>query len=255
MMPDESPLDRLEELLADRALEGLTAEELAELDRLCGDAETAGLELELAAASAALAIERGETEELPPALSRRLQADAERYFATSAPAAPGRSAVMRVVPWLGWVAAAASLLVSVRTAPAPTNAVGVTREVPLMERLAGIAPRPLAPTDHRLAQGGGGTLVWSDAKQEGYLAIRGLAETDPARGVYQLWIFDETRDQRFPVDGGTFSIRDSRATTTVPFRPRLEVRRPTLFAITLEPAGGVVVSDRKRLLLTAAYSP
>ncbi len=87
------------------------------------------------------------------------------------------------------------------------------------------------------------------------MAIRGLAEVEPTRGVYQLWIFDDARDARFPVDGGMFSVRDARATTIVPIRASLPVRRPTLFAITLEPPGGVVVSDRKRILLTASSSP
>jgi anti-sigma-K factor RskA len=121
----------------------------------------------------------------------------------------------------------------------------------LEERLGRIAPVKLVATDHPLAAGAGGELVWSGDRQEGYLRVRGLGEVEPSRGVYQLWIFDDTRDPRFPIDGGMFSVRDAKNATFVPIRAPLPVRRPTMFAITLEPAGGVVVSDRKRLLLTA----
>ena len=142
-------------------------------------------------------------------------------------------------------------------------ALNVRREVPppgpraptLIERLAGASPVRLAGTDHPLARGGGGDLVWSGDRQEGYLALRGLAEVEPGRGVYQLWIFDATRGDQFPVDGGTFAVEDAETTTLVPIHPMLTVRKPTLFAVTLEPPGGVVVSDRKRILLTASMSP
>jgi hypothetical protein len=123
----------------------------------------------------------------------------------------------------------------------------------IAERLAGVPSRALTHTNHPLAKESGGSLVWNSQRQEGYLEIQGLAEVDPGQGIYQLWIFDASRDERFPIDGGTFAVANSRITTVVPIHPAIQVREPTLFAITLEPPGGVVVSDRKRILLTARY--
>lgn len=252
MTPEDFLIERADELLADRVLQGLTTEEEAELSGLVVDPEAAGLDMELAAA--ALALAQGESEPMPGSLIQRIESDAAIRFGTRAvPRSP--SAIGRVVPWLGWVAAAASLLYAVLTHPTISEPFRPVPEPTLGERLAGIKPISFSRTDHPLARGGAGSLVWSGSLQEGYLTVRGLAETNPRRGVYQLWIFDATRDDRFPIDGGTFTVTDPRATTTIPIRPRLEVREPTLFAVTLEPPGGVVVSDRKRLLLTASLGP
>jgi hypothetical protein len=252
---DEPRLDRLEELLADRALQGSAPADLAELRHLEPDFEAEGIALELAAAEAELALAPFADEPLPAALLDRLEADAATYFN---PPPRRRSLARRVVPWLGW-AAAASILVAtqLRREPIPDSS---PRPVPLVtptlaNRLQGVPTRPLAATSHPLARGAGGTLAWDGDRQEGLLSVRGLAEVEPSKGVYQLWIFDESRDERFPVDGGTFAVEDSTAATVVPVRPSLQVRRPTLFAVTLEPPGGVVVSDRKRILLTASPAP
>jgi anti-sigma-K factor RskA len=102
-------------------------------------------------------------------------------------------------------------------------------------------------------RGAGGEVVWDNARQQGYLSLEGLAGVDPRRGAYQLWIFDATRDSRYPIDGGLFTMAEGQAPTVVPIRAAVPVREPTLFAITLEPPGGVVVSDRKRIMLTASW--
>jgi anti-sigma-K factor RskA len=259
MTPDDPRMPRIDELLADRALQGLSVAEAAELAGLAADPDAEGLALELAAAAAELALGGDDDRELPASLRRRLEADADAFFADARPAPAPALAPMRIaaraIPWLGWVAAAAAVLFAVQVRREPANPRRPAPEPTPVERLSGVPSRPLSNTGHPLARGGSGTLVWSGDRQEGYLALRGLAETVPGRGVYQLWIFDATRDDRFPVDGGTFTIADAGSTTLVPFRPRVEVRRPTLFAVTLEPPGGVVVSDRKRLLLTAAFPP
>ena len=103
-----------------------------------------------------------------------------------------------------------------------------------------------------MAAGATGEMVWSGSSQRGFLSVRGLAEVDPARGTYQLWIFDAERDARYPVDGGIFGVTDAAQPTIVPIHPTLRVRKPSLFAVTLEPPGGVVVSDRKRIMLTGS---
>jgi len=248
MKNDEPRIDRLGELLADRALQGLDERERGELGRLV---EAESLRLELAAAEVDRALGPLAFEDLPASLRGRLEDDADAALARRPDRSdrpPARTVVARAFPWLGWVAAAASLLFA---AQARREGRGPT----LLERLAGVYPLQLSTTEHPLSRGGGGELVWSGDRQEGYLALRGLAEVRPDRGIYQLWIFDATRDERFPVDGGTFAVVDEGSTTLVPIRPSLQVRRPTLFAVTLEPPGGVVVSDRKRVLLTASRSP
>jgi anti-sigma-K factor RskA len=81
----------------------------------------------------------------------------------------------------------------------------------------------------------------------------GLRRNDAAREQYQLWIFDGRRDQRYPVDGGVFDA-DGRDEIVVPIRARLPVGTPLAFAVTLERAGGVVVSDRERVVVIARSS-
>jgi anti-sigma-K factor RskA len=182
-----------------------------------------------------------------------VSADALAFFAPiSRSGWRGSGGRHRISPWLGWVAAAACLGLLVFS-----TGKSVPRSTPvpaLEERLAGIAAVKFVRTEHPLAAGASGEVVWSGDRQEGFLVIRGLAEVEPASGTYQLWIFDDSRDARFPIDGGMFTIRDAALATHVPIRATLPVRQPTLFAVTLEPPGGVVVSDRKRLLLTAAVS-
>jgi anti-sigma-K factor RskA len=81
----------------------------------------------------------------------------------------------------------------------------------------------------------------------------GLAPNDPAKTQYQLWIFDRTRDQAFPVDGGVFDVTAS-GEVIVPITAKLHVDDATLFAVTVERPGGVVVSRREHIVVTAARS-
>ncbi len=99
------------------------------------------------------------------------------------------------------------------------------------------------------AAGAGGDVVWSTDEQCGVMRIVGLEANDPNAEQYQLWIFDE--DQQHPIDGGVFDIPAS-GEVLVPITAKLRVRKPTLFAITVEKPGGVVVSDRSRIALLGA---
>jgi len=94
-----------------------------------------------------------------------------------------------------------------------------------------------------------GEVAWSTASQQGFMTIRGLSVNDATKEQYQLWIIDPTRDDK-PVDGGVFDI-SSAGESIVPIRAKLRVDKPTVFAITVEKPGGVVVSDQKRLPLLA----
>ena len=81
-------------------------------------------------------------------------------------------------------------------------------------------------------------------------AFEGLPANDPEQGQYQLWIFDADHPAETPVDGGVFDSDGARI--RVPIDAKLGVRDPSLFAVTYERPGGVVVSKRDRLVLTAA---
>ncbi len=101
------------------------------------------------------------------------------------------------------------------------------------------------------AKGASGDVVWSASQQKGFMRFVGLAVNDPKALQYQLWIFDKNRDQAFPVDGGVFDITPS-GEVIVPISAKLPVGEPVLFAVTVEKPGGVVVSKRERIVVTAA---
>ena len=73
------------------------------------------------------------------------------------------------------------------------------------------------------------------------------APNDPSQSQYQLWIFDGTREKH-PVDGGVFDVNEA-GEVVIPIDPKLPVGQPTLFAITVERPGGVVVSDQGRIAM------
>jgi len=93
--------------------------------------------------------------------------------------------------------------------------------------------------------------VWSASAQQGYLRFVGLAPNDRAVVPYQLWIFDKTRDDKYPVDGGVFDVAAS-GEVIVRIDPKLHVNDAALFAVTIERPGGVVVSKREHIVVTAA---
>lgn len=167
---------------------------------------------------------------------------------------------------LGWLAAAACLALAVIGWSLPRNA--TTAETP-EARLASLQTRPgivrtawvgldtagLSDAAHRLDRNLSGEVVWDPETNEGCMVFDGLVNNDPDRFQYQLWIFDETRptgqlphfgegilSQR-PVDGGVFDI-GAEGRVVVPIRAKLPVGKAVIFAITVEPPGGVVVSDR-----------
>jgi anti-sigma-K factor RskA len=96
-----------------------------------------------------------------------------------------------------------------------------------------------------------GDVIWSDAQQQGFMRFAGLPVNDPTIEQYQLWIFDANRDTRYPVDGGVFDIDSNAEEIVIPIKASIHVAQATLFAVTIEKPGGVVVSDRQRLPVLA----
>ncbi len=98
-----------------------------------------------------------------------------------------------------------------------------------------------------------GEVVWSDAEQKGFMKFKGLATNDVAKETYQLWIFDETQDEKTPIDGGVFDIAQN-GEVIITIDAKLKVNKPKLFAITVEKPGGVVVSKREKIAAIAKVS-
>lgn len=107
-------------------------------------------------------------------------------------------------------------------------------------------------TDDSAATGAGGDVVWSPSQQRGFMRFTGLRSNDASQTRYQLWIFDQKRDDRYPVDGGVFDIDAATGDIIIPIEAKLPVLDPSLFAVTVEDPNGVVVSNRERIVLTAA---
>nr|MDJ0787292.1 anti-sigma factor [Myxococcota bacterium] len=173
--------------------------------------------------------------------------------------APGRRAPgagRRFAMASGWLAAAAGwALVWLGGVPQPTPEPAPAPTV--AERLASLETRAADLVRVDWSAGGdetGGTaqgdVVWSDALQEGYMRFEGLAVNDPTKEQYQLWIFDAARDAAHPVDGGVFDVAEG-GEVIVPIRAHLPVDEATLFAVTVERPGGVVVSSRERIAVLA----
>lgn len=109
---------------------------------------------------------------------------------------------------------------------------------------------PWTLTQDPAAQGVTGDVVWSPEDQRGYLRFQNLPANDAKVFQYQLWIFDATRDERFPIDGGVFDV-PAGGEVVIPIDAKLPVREAAVFAVTIEKPGGVVVSSRERIVVLA----
>lgn len=261
-MEDETVL----ELLMQRATGALSAPEaealataLAKLPR----GEVARWEAAAAELTAALAADDASALPMPPALADRIIATGEalvrtepRRITTAAPPPSRRTALA----WGGWLAAAAVLALWVATSrpaavPPVVVASAADRATLLRDSLlaadSAVTRIDWTATTDSSALRASGDVVWSGRAQRGVMRIAGLQPNDRTRWQYQLWIFDRTRDQKYPVDGGTFDIPAGQGEVLVPIDARVPVGDAVMFAITVEKPGGVVVSTRERIALLA----
>jgi hypothetical protein len=264
--PTLSDTDRMLELLADRALFSLDDADTTELARLSpGFGPDAIDELDLAAGAAAVALLGPAAHAaMPESVARRARIAASAWDAARAAsqlprrAAPSPTRASSAFPWF---AAAACLLLAVvawsnRPDPAPTPSQLYGQMLNRRNDLARNAPDLLripwtATEDVAAASGVTGEVLWSDTRNEGYMHIKGLAANDPTVEQYQLWVFDADRDERYPVDGGVFDMPDVDHEIIIPITTKVRVAEATLFAVTVEKPGGVVVSSRERLPILA----
>lgn len=273
-----SSLERTYDLLADRAVQPLDDTELRELDALLRQQpELDDDSFDLAAAAFDLALGPTEYEPMPASLRDRLRVQGEELLAgpvretspvmspAPASAAPSPSAPQRgptalpaeprgsVLPW--FLAIAASLLALMGWMRSDTE-VTTIEVADARDLLVGDATDLLRQdwkaAGDPLGTGVSGNVIWSDAKQEGYMTFKGLAANDPTVEQYQLWIFDKNQSTDTPVDGGVFDIQASdTGETVVAIDPKIQIGEGFAFAITVEKPGGVVVSSRERLALVA----
>ncbi|WP_337173645.1 anti-sigma factor [Paludisphaera sp.] len=257
LSPDDR--DRLDGLLAEGAAFGLSPDEAAEIERLsAGRGDVDIEEFERLAAALYVGLGAGAGEKLPDHL-RRICADQGRDLLASGPGpapAPVRPPV--VAPprrwagppaWLGWVAAAACLLLAVATWSRPVDVSPAVELERLREEVLTAGDALTVPLKGvGPGEGSSGDLVWSNRRQRGFMRLRGVAANDPSQRQYQLWIFDRAQDERYPIDGGVFDI-NAPGEAVVPIHAPIRVREPYLFAVTVEKPGGVVVSDRDPIIL------
>ena len=253
---NSAPLPRRDELLADRATQGLSREEMAELAAILaaeGDQDDVSLDFAAAALDLAMA---GSEQELPAALQDKLIAAGERFGGGVMPQTRRSTSVLGRI---GWLAAAAGF------ALAGWAMWGRGPSAPL------VAPSPLAARAELLAHaddavtipwtdfvsldeaklppeitGIKGDVVWSDRKQEGYLRLVGMKPNDPRVEQYQLWIVDAQRGLSQRISGGVFDVASGGEVVVPIAKPAIAVNKAAAFAVTIEKPGGTWVSEMTR---------
>lgn len=274
----EEQNEQLFDLLAKKALYGLDESEARELASF--DAETTELEFRsLEMTAAAINLAGLETEEpMPSFLRERILDSGEEFIRSRQPdsawAPPPKeadnSAPAGLSAWFGWTGWAAAALASIALAvniwstrmqpidvarfPTP---VGTPRTLPpnelreeLLRSEASIYKASWGAGNVKELKDISGDIVWSEAKQTGYMRFRGLPVNDSDKTCYQLWIFDKTQDKATPIDGGTFDVVTD-GEVVIPITAKLKAIGPEMFAITVEKKGGVVVSKREKVAALA----
>ncbi|MFO0725245.1 MAG: anti-sigma factor [Myxococcota bacterium] len=253
--------ERLLDLLALRFERDLSAPEERELRELLARfPDVREDDLDLAASAALSALPEAP---LPAGLREKLLATVPAR--APIPLRPQAPAVDRR-GLIGWATAVAAGVVGLagwwprldgslvpKPPPAPLPPTLAERRAALIKSAKDARVLPLAAAGDALVPSVEGDLVFSAERQSGFMRFaRGMPANNPREHVYQLWIFDATRDEHFPVDGGVFDVGNGEV--IVEIQPKVAVRNPTLYAVTLEDPGGVVVSKREHILVVAKPS-
>lgn len=187
---------------------------------------------------------------------RALRGGASADFGTQ-PASPEpvqipapSTAPLRLAGAIGWLAAA-GLLAVVLSSRADEPTVDPAAPPSLEQQVADLTADGAGVWSW--ADGGpAGEVVWSDARNQGFMKFEGLERNDPTISQYQLWIFkgNDPGAEPYPVDGGVFDVLED-GEVIVPIDAKLDVGRAGLFAVTVEKPGGVVVSGREKIVAVA----
>lgn len=281
----EKEKEKMLELLSDKAVFGLTDAEIAELAALEESfPEFQDESFELAAATIGM-MNLDISEPMPAHLRTKIASDAAQFFASrketvSIPEPsiekeefqktfafePKKS----IWNWLGWAFAGfacVALAINIWTTrldstdiaknpPTPT----ITPKIeltPAQEREQLLASAKdavqrtwgdLDPTKPKNVQG---DVVWSNSAQKGFVRFSNLPVNDKTKQTYQVWVFD--KNQKNPVSGGTFDINEN-GEVIVPIDSALKIQEPTMFGVTAEKPGGVMVSELKNVMAVAKVS-
>lgn len=280
--------ERLIDLCADYALGLHEPDDVKELDRLDPDMTARGA-FETVAAELDIAFAESDPVDMPASLEERLFAAVPAPGTNAQPelrlvsdqSSSIRSSQQTQAPrgsWFPWLVAAASLAITGVVVLGPAGTTTPEQPVALTSAEQRDALIELHANDQDLLRYTWtatedpavvgevtGELIWDETLDEGYMTIAGLEVNDPSEFQYQLWIFDATRPlgelpqfegpfdglltQR-PIDGGVFDITAD-GEVVIPIDAKLLVQQGVAFAVTVEPPGGVVVSDRSRVPLLA----
>jgi hypothetical protein len=241
--------DRLWELLADRATQGLSESEARELDTLLAQHPDIDPDsMDLAAAAVDLAIAAG-AEPMPASLKSRIAATLDE--------APAPIAVIgrrSIAGYIGWAVAAACLAIAIGAwwpsfKPSPSLA---EQRQSLLSRADTIKGPWGEWSDESVKSevpGVRGEVIWNESEQRGFMTFTGLPAKDPSKEVYQLWIIDE-RGMGQRISGAIFDAAGT-GEVIVPISPRIKTKNAAAFAVTIEEPGGTWVSDMKRRVVIA----
>ncbi len=261
--------ERLFDLLVQQAVEGLNANELNELRELENAFPMWKDDNSFELATTAFSLTNLDTSEnLPLHLQNKILVESEKQFVSEPHEELQKTFAFEPKrsnwSWLGWAfAAVASIALAFNWSTQNVNAPPQTQQTEALN--ANQLRQKLLDTDKNTiqinwAKGNvkdlpevSGDIVWSDAKQSGFMRFKGLPINDKTKECYQLWIFDETQDEKTPIDGGIFDV-NSDGEVIVPITAKLNVRKPKLFAVTVEKTGGVVVSKREKIPVLAKLS-
>jgi len=262
-----SPLNvRTVELLAERAISGISDSEKAELAALLAESgRDDDFSFDLAAALIeTVYLDPAEIVQMPPGAAARLNAvglhwAAQRSTGSNKPGLLDQPASTESLPFvatkrstfLPWAIAACATIAAVslwmRHGQTP-SAGGDVQSV--------IAAASDATTliwkdwDNPEIPGVKGSVVWSESKQTGVMKFTGLPKNDPAKSQYQLWIID-SRGMNQRISGAIFNAV-SDGSIEIVVRPQIAVKSAAAFAITIEEPGGTWVSEMKRRVVISA---
>lgn len=275
--------ERMLELLSEQAIFDLNVEELMELERLKNQfpdwKDYASFEL----TAAAIGIADIKMVAMPEKLRAEILNNADNYFSPEVVNSEPKTEKTFVSltsetaevsfaetekrpfwQWLGWgVAFAACALLAInlwttriqpqseiagetKTIQTPTPELNAFQK---RDQLIATAPDIIRTKleSPKGTQNISGDVVWSNLEQKGYVTFRGLPVNNPTEETYQLWVFDETQSDKYPISGGVFNV-NNKGEIVVPIDTELKVQKPKMFAVTAEKLGGVVVSDRAKLM-------
>ncbi len=277
MLPEN---EKVLDLLAAEATQGLSPDEARELDELLRHhPEAVRSALHLAAAAVDLAHTPREAV-LPRDLRSRLEADAERWSrepdgspliaARSLGAGPrpadlagqgssARSSASRLLQGGGWFVATVCLLLAVLgwwprlVVKAPVRGLTLVQQRERLLMYGRSLTSEWAEWEDSEIKGVHGDVVWCPSSRRGFLRFRGLPRNDPAREQYQVWLVDDrgsdASGQTTRISVGVFDGAPEEF--IVPIEAPAGVGRVELFAVTIEEPGGAATSDLKRRVVMA----